>query len=120
MEQRREIIKDFTNDRTNNSSDLYQDEIDELIYLLNQSTPLAIDHSKGDFMRKRILKLCYQIGYTSFDQDQNKHIVDMNRLNNWMLNYSYLRKPLNQYSYSELIKLVNQFSSMSIDVLNRV
>lgn len=111
-EDRHEIILDFTAGRTNNSSELSQEEIEQLIYDLEthqrrMGIPLT-DFQKGETMRRRVLAMFHQYGFTKYSTLYRKMVVDFERLDAWMIRYSYLHKKLNEYSYSELVKLVSQ------------
>lgn len=116
MNHRHDLVHSFSRGRTTNSTELTELEIAELIRNLEQKQQDKPTHStasrNGDKMRKRILSMCYTIGWTKYNERINKVVVDMERLNGWMLKYSYLHKELNQYKYSELKDLVSQFEKM--------
>ena len=106
------IVLSFTNNRTTHTSELNYNEAAELIKSLNNELQKNnnSDFWKGDKMRKRIFSLCYTYNWTIFKN--RKEIVDIERLNRWMIKYSYLKKPLNKYKYSELPELVSQFEKV--------
>jgi hypothetical protein len=101
-----------TEGRTENSSELTTEEIELLIHALETCGMEAVrpesDFLRGDTMRKRILSLFYQYGYTEFSAKKKRLVVDFERMDAWMLKYGYLHKNLNKYKYSELPKLVTQ------------
>jgi hypothetical protein len=112
FENRHATVFSYTEGRTENSSEMTTREITLLIdnleiYQRKIGMP-PNDFQKGDRMRKRILSLFRQYGYTEYCTKQNKLIVDFARLNNWMIKYGYLHKRLNKYKYVELPKLVTQ------------
>jgi hypothetical protein len=72
---------------------------------------------RSNNMRRRILSICYSIGWTQFDDDKKKMVVNMDKLNAWLLKYGYLHKPLNKYSRQELPLLVTQFEKLETTVL---
>ncbi len=119
----RDLVSSFTDGRTNNSAELSDLEADELIKHLEKMTRKehGLTHSgvdyKGQQMRRRILSLCYNIGWVIWSQSRGKHEIDWPRLNSWMIKYGYLHKPMNDYNYSELQRLVKQFENMTANVL---
>lgn len=120
---RHDLVYSFSSGLTDNSSELTDPEVDELIVHLQKMTPEGnkITHSgvdyKGQQMRRRILSLCYTIGWVIWNQAIQKHEVDWNRLNAWMMKYGYLHQPLNKYQYTELQRLVVQFENMAQEIL---
>jgi hypothetical protein len=121
---RRDLVSSFTDGRTNNSAELSDLEADELIKHLEKMTRKehgpthsGVDY-KGQQMRRRILSLCYNVGWVIWSQTRGKHEIDWPRLNSWMIKYGYLHKPMNDYTYSELQRLVKQFENMTTNVLS--
>lgn len=118
MEQRHQLFQSYSKGRTDDSRELSEAEVDELIRFLEtysvggMQSGHKTDFEKGDKMRKRILSLCYEYGWTKYSKAKERHVVDFNRLNTWMSKSSYLHKGLNQYSYAELPKLVTQFENV--------
>lgn len=123
---RHDLVASFSDGRTTNSAELSDLEVDELVRHLEKITPRdhgttlsGVDY-KGQQMRRRILSLCYTIGWVVWDTEKKKHQVDFDRLDKWMLKYGYLHKPLNDYFYAELQKLVVQFENLSQETLTPV
>lgn len=116
MSHRHDLVYSYSHGRTTNSAELSDLEIAELIRKLENEQQDKPTHStatrNGDRMRKRILSMCYTIGWTIYDDYNKKVVVDMERLNNWMRKYSYKHKPLNEYRYNELRDLVSQFEKL--------
>lgn len=118
---RHELVSSYSMGRTDNSAELTDLEIGELIRYLsqlpkqsqdpNRSTKTGVN-DRGQKMRRRILSICYTIGWTVWDERLQKHRVDHPRLNAWLLKYGYLHKPLNRYTYAELGRLVSQFENL--------
>lgn len=118
---RHELVSSYSKGRTDNSADLTDLEIDELIRYLsqlpkqsqdpNRSTKSGVNY-RGQKMRRRILSICYTIGWTVWDERAQKHRVDQPRLNAWLIKYGYLHKPMNHYTYAELGRLVSQFENL--------
>lgn len=73
-------------------------------------------YNEGNKQRRYILSMCYKMGWTvtktSLTGRGTYTEPDYERLNNWMLKYSYLHKPLNEYAYKELSRLVTQFKGL--------
>lgn len=120
-EYRHELVYSYSGGRTTDSAELTDLETDELIRHLDQMQSLSrktdlptrsgVDR-RGQKMRRRILSLCHTLGWNAWDHTAKRHVIDWERLDAWMLKYSYLHKPLNRYSYGELGKLVSQFENM--------
>lgn len=71
-------------------------------------------------MKGKIFYYCYEMGWTIFNEKKGRPVVDFKRLENWMLNFSYLKKKLDRYTYKELPKLVSQFESVYKSFLNKI
>jgi hypothetical protein len=116
-ETRHCMILDWTNGRTESSRLMQNQEIDDLVWKLNNDAGFRAkeqtsDHQRGDKQRKYLMSLCYQLGWTKFSERAQRDVADVARLNNWCQKYGYLHKPLNGYKYTELTKLVTQFEEM--------
>jgi hypothetical protein len=126
MDQRHQLFQAYSGNRTDNSKELQEREVDELIRFLQayslggKQIDYKTNFQKGDKMRKRILSLCYEYGWTKWNNAKGRETVDFEKLNGWMIKYSYLHKRLNQYSYSELPALVTQFESVIKSFLNSI
>jgi len=119
MNHRKDLVLSFTMGRSESTKDL---KVTELISLIEYLKTFSDQNSTGDFMqgdimRKRILSLCHQYGWTRYDAIKNSNFVDFIRLNNWMEKFSYLHKSLNSYKYNELPKLVTQFENVIVSYL---
>jgi len=123
---RHELVWSYSSGRTDNSAELSDLEAEELIRHLeamikakptsDHPTRSGIDY-RGQKMRRRILSLCYTIGWVVWDTTSQKHLIDWSRLNTWLIKYGYLHKLLDEYSYIELQRLVVQFENMSQEIL---
>lgn len=113
MDMKDELVHQHSNGRTTHASALKAQELQELIDRLQpeRTARPRLDREAGNRMRRRILSLCYTLGYTNMNPATGKQTVDWDRLNAWMLKYGYLHKPLNQYTLSELPRLVSQFET---------
>lgn len=120
-----DLVLDACDGRTDSARELSQDEMRHLVTHLEQKLQQARrEASPGkeairrmDRMRKRILSMCYSIGWVTYDINESRHKVDMERLGAWLLKYGYLHKPLNDYTYLELPGLVTQVENLMRSVL---
>jgi hypothetical protein len=118
MQQRHDLFQAYSDNRTRDSRDLNDKEVDELIRFLDtysvggRQSGYKNDFEKGDKMRKRVLSLCYEYGWVKFSEAKKRHQVDFERLDAWLFKYGYLHKKLNRYKYAELPALVTQFETV--------
>lgn len=118
--QKATLVCSMTSGRTEKSSEMNNVEANELIsYLRTQVAALRSDglDAKADKMRKKILSLAWQMNWTYLNTKRQVK-VDVNRVNAWCTKYGYLKKPLNDYIYAELPKLLTQFESVYNTYLN--
>lgn len=123
-----DLVQDASDGRTVSVRELKKLEMDNLVsHLENKlkdareaATPKKQTVVKMDRMRKRILSICYSIGWTRFDPSTGKHSIDMERLEAWLDKYGYLHKGLNEYTYLELPTLITQFERLLKSTLSRV
>lgn len=99
-----DLVLAFTDGRSESSSDLLASEADGLIKYLK-----ALDNNgeSANTMRRKIIAMCHRINWT-----KSLGKVDMERLNGWCREKSYLKKNLNDYKYNELPKLVSEFTNV--------
>lgn len=109
LPQKEALVLSVTKERSSSRKDLTDSEAIELINWL-KIQPQPTDDS--DKMRKKIISMAHECGWHNFDVSKGRWKIDMKRVNNWCVNYSYLKKELNKYSYEELPKLVTQFSKV--------
>jgi hypothetical protein len=122
------LVESFTNGRTNSSKDMSHYEAIELVKHLKQmlankqlpnTSPRHITQStiqnskfKIDKMRKKIIALAHQMGWSAIHPTSGNKIADTKRINEWCKKYGYLHKELNSYTIDELPKLVTQFENL--------
>lgn len=140
-EERGALVKQFTNERTESSKELTDEECYALINYLRETLgqiPLQMKGrthqgtaKKCDTMRKAMLNLGYNM---RFDQKPTPEVtrdklelatiyrsrVNVYWVNQWCLKYSYLKKGLNQYSYEEMPRLIKQFEMVYESFLKSV
>lgn len=103
-EVKQDIIYKATLGRTTSSKDLYQSEADILINELNR----MLNADPAQRMRRKIFSICHELGWRLPASQK----VDVQRLNNWLMKYGYLHKPLMAYTYQELPALVSQLEEI--------
>lgn len=124
LETRADYIQQFTDGRTGSTKEMYEHEADAMIAALNgqpakaykQTRPVAND-DKANNQRRRIIAMAHELGWTYSVGGQAK--ADMKRIDDWCVKFSYLKKPMNEYTLTELPKLVSQFQLMSKDQRHR-
>lgn len=113
MEEKKALISSFTNGRTDRCSSLTSQEAIELIQLLNRDFVPSNEDLRKEKMARKILAMAHELGWikkeqviTSVGMEEKRNYKSFNE---WMTKFSYLKKPLSQYTYTELPKLVSQF-----------
>lgn len=136
MSAKEDLVGAYTSGRSTSSRDLNNFEAIELIRYLKsvQSTqklqqlqaqqphanPNHISNSMPVFkkkipaeqanaMRKKMIALAHQMGWSSIHPESGKKIADMARLDEWCIKYGHQHKALNAYTLAELPMLVTQF-----------
>lgn len=107
-DRREDLCLGASNGRTTHASELTASESAALI---KYAVGLSGENNASDRMRKKILSMAHEMGW------ETAHKVDMERINGWCSKFGYLHKPLDQYSYQELPKLVSQFEGAYIHFL---
>lgn len=128
------LVESFTHGRSESSRDLTDGEAIEFIKYLKARLPQTqppnpskdakhISNAMPTFkantpaqqantMRKKIIALAHQMGWSSIHPASGNKIADMARINAWCEKYGYLHKKLNDYTVDELPKLVTQFVNL--------
>lgn len=110
LPQKENIVLGISNGRTASTRELSHEESIALIgYLQQQDKEPGEDPRTA--MRNKIFYYAHQLGWTKLNK-HGKQVADGKRVDEWMIEYSYLKKKLNRYSYKELPKLVSQFEAM--------
>lgn len=107
------IISGFTNGRTTSIKAL---EPDETTAVIKHLRGMQTDNSKETKMKNKILSLAHEMHWHL----PGTRKVDMKRVDGWMKQTSYLKKPLDSYTYKELPKLVSQFENVYKYYLNNL
>jgi hypothetical protein len=125
------LVESFTNGRTSSTKDMTQYEAIELVrhlkaMLANKQQPntspkpmaqaikaaIKPDAERANNMRKKIIALAHQMGWSAYHPVSGRKVADMAHINEWCTKYGYLHKPLNDYTLAELPKLVTQFDNL--------
>lgn len=112
--QKGNLVLGFTNGRTEKSSEMNEVEAEQAIKYLKAQIPEIKNDGlevKADRMRKKIISFAWQMNWT-YRNTNGAILCDIKRVNAWCEKYSYLKKPLNDYLYSELPKLLTQFENV--------
>lgn len=113
------MILHLTNCRTCHSSELYFDEASELLQFLNKLQADKKDDKPSKKMMGKLFAMAHEMGWVTVnvtdDWERGPNYVnvsreyDYSRLYDWVLKYGWKKKPLNDYTYDELPKLVSVF-----------
>jgi hypothetical protein len=119
-EIKRSLILQYTNNRSDRTNDMFFDEGHDMITYLqalvtgNPKIKKSQDKEAGQRMRRKIISLTYQLGWT--DVEDGKIKVDMDRLNAFLVERGAVRGPkiktINDYNNGDLRTIVTQFEQM--------
>lgn len=122
MNEKAELVKHYTKDRTTSSKEMYYYEVASLIAHLesyqntfSKSAAAAPVPDAADKMRKKIIALAHEM---KWELPGGK--ADMQRINNWCVNSGRFHQPLNAHSDVELAHLVTQFERVHISFLKAI
>lgn len=114
-DEKASIVRQLSNGRATSTRDLYEEEIQGWINAMNRQRPeqedprqkminslVAMAREMGVVVRRNMIGADGKIEYKS----------DYSRLNQWMQESSYLKKPMKDYSYEEFPKLVSQYKAV--------
>jgi hypothetical protein len=110
-EQVEDFVYQYTNARTSSTKDMIIPECQAFINHLNNlvaNAPVDPNFEKANKMRRKIISICYEMGWTNPRTGK----IDMQKVNNFCTNRTFDHKPLNDYTISELPKLVTQFEKV--------
>jgi hypothetical protein len=102
IEDKAELVKQFTNGRETSSKKLTFDEAKSILHYLSKFDPC-------DKMRKKVFSLAYQAKIIYGDTKEDKQMNNA-KLNSFLLEKGTVKKELNKMSKAELVKVVSQFS----------
>lgn len=101
--ERQELIHTFTDGRKEGLKSLTETEYREFCRWIELKFNPNTNSKECDNMRKKIIMLFRKMEYTLPGGKS-----DMKAIYSWVIKYGYQKKPLNQYAYNELPKLVSQ------------
>lgn len=102
-----ELIYVHTDGRSTSIRDLRFEEADKVIKSLVSGSVQY--HTPKEKMVRKILSMAHEMNW-----ELKTGKIDMERVNNWCVNYGYLHKPLDQYTGRELPQLVSAFENMHL------
>jgi hypothetical protein len=115
VQQKKELVSVYSNGRAVSSTELSEEELDAFIADMVLLTDAGLKKDACQRMRRKVLSCFHLLGWN----DQNGDI-DMNRVNNWCMQYSVHKKYLNAHSYLELAALVTQVKRFQEKTLGSV
>jgi len=112
-DMKKDLVLQYTKNRTDKSSEMTNRECAELINKLSEqaSESKSQNRAKKDFntieqqLRRKVFKLFYDIGFFA-TQDSTAH--KLSQINAWILKKLNLEKTLNELDETELNKLIKQ------------
>ncbi|MBT1702938.1 hypothetical protein [Chryseosolibacter indicus] len=107
-DQKDSIVLSFSAGKTTKVSRMSFNEAAALIGHLVSLDPEENSISK---MRNKILAMAHEMNWTKVTGN-GVHALDIEHVNNWCISKGYLKKKLDDYTYSELPKLVSQFEEV--------
>ncbi|WP_044203896.1 hypothetical protein [Flammeovirga sp. OC4] len=116
-EQRKDIVLQYTEGRTDSTKEMTQDEVLLMLQdLLIQINPPEYEVQKKEVskMRSKIIAIASKIGMVELKENFKE--TDWSYFNAWMMQYGYLHKRLPKYKLNELPKLVSQFEQMEKNI----
>ncbi len=116
-EMKADLVYDFTYGRTDKSSEMEYRECNNLIGKLDEQIQTIktrkankrITNDRLQKMRRNIFKLMYDIGQIDVSMSTNEKLLV---INNWIEKKQKLNKHLNQLSFEELSKFINQLQAV--------
>ena len=105
LEQKADLVFEFTNFRATSTKDMTQAQAAELIRHLSKYDPL-------DKMRKKVFALAYEAGIIYGDSPEDKKI-NAAKLNLFLKDRGTVKKELSKMSKEELVATVSQFKQIS-------
>lgn len=104
LHYRQDLAIQYSNGRTESTKELYFKECQTLINYLK----IEVNKPQGskeptqlEKMRKKFFYYCHELKW------KKKGKLDYERINNWLLKFSYLKKPLNNYKNKLLQQIEN-------------
>jgi ATP-binding cassette subfamily B protein len=121
-----DVMLDISNGRTDSCSMLHYDEAKNWISAMNSkratSNPPATQNCQR--MTNSVIAMAHEMRWITrveiVEADGKLTFAnDYSQLDEWMISYSYMKKPLKKYKYEELPKLVFQFKNVYFSWLKK-
>jgi hypothetical protein len=113
------MISSFSNGRETHTPQLRFAEADAFIKHL-KAIQGDTNHNQGlSRMLGKMFGYARDMGWTK-QNPAGKLVADVDRINRWIMTYGYLKKPINDFTFAELPKLVSQFEMVYKDFLNKI
>jgi len=114
---KRQIISFATDGRTDHTKQMSKTELDDVISnLYDIQNQGKTSFKAGQRQRRRIIALVHQLPpkllFTYWSEEKQKRLVDMDKLNNWLIEKGKYKKPLNDHTPAELSPVIVQFENM--------
>lgn len=115
MENKKAIILNASNGRTSSSKELSFQEAKALLTALALSKKQVETPKPSQKMINKLFAIAHEMGWiknvTTVGKNGLETKKDYGILHSWIDKYGYLHKPLRQYTYSELPKLLYQLEN---------
>ena len=120
LEQSADFAIQYSDGRTEHISELTTKEAFALIKSLYNPDPEMMDRFNA--MRRKIISNAYEMGWVKVVVAGGKQELkaDMDRIDQWCLQYGVIKKTLNKYTFAELSKIVTQFGKVHSDFLKQL
>lgn len=102
------MVEGFSAGRCTSTKELYDHEAALMLSHLQKNDP---NREAMERMKGKIFYYCHEMGWSK-QNATGKKVVDMQRLDEWCRQFSYLKKKLDWYNYKELPKLVSQIEQV--------
>lgn len=108
--EKKDIIADFTDGRTESTVDLSDNELRDLMAVLQQLAPKPED--KANKMRRKIIAIAHQLQWYITDAEgtlilkRGKAQIDYKHLDQWCVKHGSFGKVMNAHNVAELTVLV--------------
>lgn len=114
-ENKQQFAWQYSDGKTESTSALTLMQYKQLIADLQKQVNTS---DAANTMRRKVISRAHEMSWTVRVDAKNK--ADMKRINDWCVKFSYLHKPLNEYTENELPKLVTQFDNVYYDYLKKL
>lgn len=112
-EGKAELVSQYSNGRTQSTTGLSFEEAAEMIKAIQLDAKPLKDKGGypiawGNTLRRQVIAIFHEAGW----HIDGSAAIDMERVNTWCTNHGHGKKPLNDYTYEELPKLLGRLKSI--------